>query len=124
MPVPKTPHIKQDDTASRSDPSASTSAKRKVGLLIAGRQFHVTTSASDEQIARLASVVDRRTREILGKRAVDPETFVLTALALAHDLETERDRLRALRGTAKGSVGTLREQVDAAFRRARGTSGG
>src|SRR5262245_53687098 len=68
-------------------------AGRMVQLRIGGQTYRVVTGASDEELKRLAAVVDQKLGEVVPPgRAVTPQAMLLAAMALAHDLEEERAR--------------------------------
>ncbi|APR83888.1 Hypothetical protein A7982_09237 [Minicystis rosea] len=78
------------------------------------------TSASDDELQRLAAVVDRKLAEMVAPgRAVTPQNILLAAMSLAHDLESahraledERARSAALAERARGAFGRMLERVD------------
>ncbi|MFT3773804.1 MAG: cell division protein ZapA [Minicystis sp.] len=96
---------------------------RTVQLRVGGQSYRVVTSASDEELQRLAAVVDRKLAEVVPPgRAVTPQNLLLAAMSLAHDLETahreldaERARSAALADRARGAFGRMLERVDAAL---------
>ena len=91
-------------------------AGRTVHLRIGGQTYRVMTSASDEELQRLAAVVDQKIATVVpAGRAVTPQAMLLAAMALAHDLEEERMRSDALRVKARGAFGRMIERVDAAL---------
>jgi cell division protein ZapA len=91
-------------------------AGRPVQLRVGGQTYRVVTSASDEELQRLAAVVDQKLASLVPPgRPVTPQAILLAALALAHDLEAERDRSAAITARARGAFGRLLERVDAAL---------
>jgi cell division protein ZapA len=91
-------------------------AGRTVQLRIGGQTYRVVTTASDEELQRLASVVDQKIATVVPPgRAVTPQAMLLAAMALAHDLEEERARSAALAERARGAFGRMLERVDAAL---------
>jgi cell division protein ZapA len=91
-------------------------AGRTVHLRIGGQTYRVMTSASDEELQRLAAMVDQKlTAVVPAGRAVTPQAMLLAAMALAHDLEEERTRSDAIRAKARGAFGRMIERVDAAL---------
>lgn len=65
-----------------------------VSIQIGGATYKVQSSASPEEVQRLADLVDEKLRALNpGNQPVSPQSFLLVALAFAHDLEEER-RLR------------------------------
>jgi cell division protein ZapA len=89
-------------------------AGRTVHLRIGGQTYRVVTSASDEELQRLAAVVDKKLAAVVPPgRAVTPQAMLLAAMALAHDLEEERAKSAAISAKARGAVGRMIERVDA-----------
>lgn len=101
-----------------------------VQLRIGGQSYRVVTSASDEELQRLAAVVDQKLATVVPPgRAVTPQAMLLAAMALAHDLEEERARAdqqrsrveaermnaAAIAERARGAFGRMLERVDAAL---------
>lgn len=71
-----------------------------VPIQIAGSTYRVHSSASVEELASLAAVVEQKLRELVpGEGPVPLQAFVLVAMGLADDLRQERARrLDAERG--------------------------
>jgi cell division protein ZapA len=89
-------------------------AGRTVQLRVGGQTYRVVTTASDEELQRLAAVVDQKLATVVPQgRAVTPQAMLLAAMALAHDLEEERQRGAAFATRARGAVGRMLERVEA-----------
>ncbi len=89
---------------------------RTVQLRVGGQTYRVVTSASDEELRRLAAVVDQKLATVVSSgRAVTPQAMLLAAMALAHDLEEERSRSAAFADKARGAFGRMLARVDAAL---------
>jgi cell division protein ZapA len=101
-----------------------------VQLRVGGQTYRVVTSASDEELRRLAAVVDQKIATVVPPgRAITPQAMLLAAMALAHDLEeerarTEQERTRvdeerarstAIAERARGAFSRMLERVDAAL---------
>jgi len=96
-------------------------AGRTVHLRVGGQTYRVTTSASDEELQRLAAVVDQKLADVVPPgRAVTPQAMLLAAMALAHDIEEERTRSDAIKAKARRAFGSMIERVDAALGQDRG----
>src|SRR6185437_15303198 len=81
---------------------------RTVQLRVGGQTYRVVTSASDEELRRLAAVVDQKLETVVSPgRAVTPQAMLLAAMALAHDLEEERSRSAAFADKARGAFGRM-----------------
>jgi len=91
-------------------------ASRTVPLRIGGQTYRVVTGASDDELQRLAAVVDAKLSLVVpAGRAVTPQHMLLAAMALANDLEEERSRSAAVHERARGAFGRMLEKVDAAL---------
>ena len=64
---------------------------RPVSLRIAGQSYNVVSSASPEELQRLADTVSAKVEELTPRgRSAAPQAVILAAMALAHELEEER----------------------------------
>lgn len=64
-----------------------------VELRVGGQTYRVVASASEQELLRLAQVVDSKLRELTPKgRSISAQSMLLAAMALAHELEHERAR--------------------------------
>ena len=89
---------------------------RTVELRIGGQSYRVVSSASAEQLERLAAVVNRKMSELTPHgRADGAQRLLLVALALAHDVEEERGHHHALRDRTREFLGQLLGRVDSAL---------
>src|SRR5688572_11332684 len=62
-------------------------AGRTVQLRVGGQTYRVLSSAGEEELQRLAAVVDQKLASVVPPgRPVTPQAMLLAALALAHDL--------------------------------------
>lgn len=62
-----------------------------IELRIAGKAYRVVSSAPEAEVRRLGAVV-AATLARVSPKAGGPDAMLLAALALAHELETERER--------------------------------
>lgn len=91
-------------------------AGRTVHLRVGGQTYRVTTSSSDEELQRLAAVVDQKIATVVPPgRVVTPQAMLLAALALAYELEEERSRTATVTARARGAFGRMLQRVDAAL---------
>jgi len=91
-------------------------AGRTVQLRVGGQTYRVVTSASEEEIRRLAAIVDEKLAAVVpAGRPVTPQAMLLAAMALAHDLEEERSRADGIAGRARDAFGRILQRVDAAL---------
>jgi cell division protein ZapA len=91
-------------------------AGRTVHLRVGGQTYRVTTSSSDEELQRLAAVVDQKLATVVPPgRTVTPQAMLLAAMALAYELEEERSRTATVAARARGAFGRMLQRVDAAL---------
>src|SRR5262245_2040884 len=87
-----------------------------VELRVGGQNYRVLASANEVELRRLADIVDARLRALTGPgRPVSPQTLLLAALALAHDLEEERRERHQLEERSKEMLRSLLQRIDAAL---------
>lgn len=99
-------------------------APRPVELHIGGQSYRVVSSASPEDLERLANVVDEKLTAILPPgKPLTPQSMLLVALALAHDLELAQRRTHQVRFRSKEAISTLLDDVDATLAVAEQTLG-
>ena len=89
--------------------------KRTIVFSVAGRSYRVVTSASDQEIQRLAAVVDERIRTIAGGRSPSMEAVVLAAVSLAHDAEAHKARAEEIALGARKVMGKMLQRIDTAL---------
>ena len=66
---------------------------RPVQLRIGGQSYRVVSSADEAELQRLADTVSAKVEELSPHgKASSPQTMMLAAMALAHELELERER--------------------------------
>ncbi len=88
-------------------------ARQTVVLTVGSRDYKVVSSVSAEELSRLAAVVDEKLRPLLPPgRPEPPQALLLAALALAHDLEEERERSRALERKSRDMLRRVLMRVD------------
>jgi cell division protein ZapA len=89
---------------------------RTVQLRVGGQTYRVVTTASEEELLRLAAAVDQKLAAVVPPgRAITPQAMLLAAMALAHDLEEERARAAAITSRTRVAYGRMLERVDAAL---------
>jgi len=87
---------------------------RTVQLRVGGQTYRVHTSAEEDELARLAALVEQKLAIVApGGRVVNPQALLLAALALAHDLEEERARHAGHVARTRVVFGRMLERVDA-----------
>jgi len=89
-------------------------ASRSVQLRVGGQTYRVVSSAGEDELGRLAAAVDAKLATVVPPgRAITPQAMLLAAMSLAHDLEEERERGRALAEQARSVVGRIVERIEA-----------
>ena len=87
-----------------------------VELRVGGQTYRVVGSASADELQRLAHVVDGKLRELAnGGTAFHPQSMLLVAMSLAHELELERARRKDVEQRSKEMLRTLLDRVDGAL---------
>jgi cell division protein ZapA len=87
-----------------------------VELKVGGQTYRVVTSAAEDELQRLAGVVDARLRDLTAPgRGISPQTLLLAAISLAHDLEIERERSSQIEQRSREMLSTVLERIDAAL---------
>src|SRR5258706_5520374 len=91
-------------------------SKGPVELRVGGQTYRVVATAEEADLHRLADVVDERLRKLTAPgRAVSPQSLLLAALSLAHDLEDERNRRVRSQQRAPGMLNGVLTRIDAAL---------
>ncbi len=84
--------------------------------MLGGQTYRVLATAEEADLHRLADVVDDRLRKLTAPgRAVSPQSLLLAALSLAHDLEDERNRRVRSEQRARKMLSGLLARIDAAL---------
>ncbi len=84
-----------------------------VELRVGGQSYRVLSSASPSELKRLAAVVDEKLSQMVpAGRAVTPQAMLLVAIALAHDVEQERERTVRMQERSRGALGELLREVE------------
>lgn len=86
-----------------------------VELRVGGQTFRVVASANADELQRLARIVDGKLRELQVSSAFHPQSMLLVAMTLAHEVEEERARRRAVESRSKDMLRHLLERVDGAL---------
>ncbi|HTA91740.1 MAG TPA: cell division protein ZapA [Polyangiaceae bacterium] len=90
--------------------------KGPVELRVGGQTYRVLATAEEADLHRLADVVDDRLRKLTAPgRTVSPQSLLLAALSLAHDLEDERNRRIRSEQRAREMLSGLLSRIDAAL---------
>ena len=90
--------------------------KGPVELRVGGQTYRVVATAEEADLHRLADVVDERLRKLTAPgRSISPQSLLLAALSLAHDLEDERSRRVRSEQRAREMLSSLVSRIDAAL---------
>ncbi len=85
-------------------------------LRIAGQSYRVVTTATDGDLKRFISVIENKLEQVNPRgRALHPQALLLATLALAHDVEEERERAQRIETRAREALSRLVERIDAAL---------
>ncbi len=89
---------------------------RPVQLRIAGQSYRVVSSASEDELQRLAETVGAKVSELTPQgKAPSPQAVLLAAIALAHELEEERARRVQLERRARDMLRRVLVRLDDAM---------
>jgi cell division protein ZapA len=87
-----------------------------VELRVGGQTYRVVASADEADLRRLADIVDTKLRELTSPgRQLAPQSLLLAAIALAHELEEERERRIKAERRWREKLTTVLARVDAAL---------
>ena len=89
--------------------------RASVELRVGGQTFRVVASASPTELQRLARIVDGKLHELAVSSAFHPQSMLLVAMTLAHELEIERDLRRETEQRSREMLRSLLDRVDAAI---------
>lgn len=85
-----------------------------VELRVGGQTYRVVASAEEAELRRLADMVDARLRDLVAPgRQLHPQALLLAAIALAHDLEQERERRQQVEQRSREMLSTVLARIDA-----------
>jgi cell division protein ZapA len=86
---------------------------RTVEVRVAGQSYRVVSSAPEGEVRRLADAVNAKIAELVPKgRAAPPNAILLAAIALAHDVEEEREKREDLERRARDWVHRVVAGID------------
>jgi cell division protein ZapA len=93
-------------------------ANKAVELCVAGQTCRVVTTADASELELLAAMVEKKLETILAPgRPVTTQAMLLAAVALAHDVQEERNKRTAVTRKAKQSLNQILERVDSVLER-------
>ena len=86
---------------------------RTVEVRVAGQSYRVVSSAPESEVRRLAEAVNRKLAALVPKgRGAPPNALLLAAIALAHDVEEERERRESLERRARDWLRRVVTRID------------
>ena len=87
-----------------------------VDLKVGGQTYRVVASAEETELKRLADLVDARLRSMSAPgRPISPQSLLLAAISLAHDLEEEKRKRLQLEVRSKEMLRSVLARIDAAI---------
>jgi cell division protein ZapA len=87
-----------------------------VQLKIGGQSYKVVSSASEDELQRLAETVSAKVAELTpGGKSAPAQAVLLAAMALAHELEQERARRVAVERKARDMLRRVLVRIDDAL---------
>lgn len=87
-----------------------------VELKVGGQTYRVVASAEESELKRLADLVDARLRSMSAPgRPISPQSLLLAAISLAHDLEEEKKKRAQLEARSKEMLRGVLARIDAAI---------
>ena len=92
---------------------------KPVELRVGGSTYRVISSASAEELERLAGVVDEALAGISPPgRPMPPQAMLLAAIALAHEVEVQRERADRIAARSREKVSEIIARLDGTIARA------
>jgi cell division protein ZapA len=89
--------------------------RRTVELHVAGQSYKVVSTAPEEELTRLAAALDAKVTELAPRGRSSPQAVLLAALAMAHDLEEEREKRGALERRTRDLLRRVLMRIDDAL---------
>jgi cell division protein ZapA len=87
-----------------------------IQLTVGGQAYRVVASVPEEELRRLAAVVDERIRAIVPPgKPVSPNAILLAAIALVNDLEEEQRRREGVEAKSRDVLRRLLARIDEAL---------
>lgn len=89
---------------------------RAVQLRVAGQSFKVVSSVDKDELQRLADAVSAKIEELTPSgKATSPQSVLLAAMALAHELEAERALRAGMERRASDMLRRVLVHIDGAL---------
>ena len=89
--------------------------RRTVELRIGGQNYRLVSSAPVDELHRLAEIVEAKLAEIGPRGRAQPQALLLAAMALAHDVESERTQRESLEKRTRDVLRRVLVRIDDAL---------
>ena len=89
--------------------------RRTIELRIAGQNYRLVSSAPAEELQRLAEIVESKLTELGPRGRAQPQALLLAAMALAHDVESERSHRESLERRTRDVLRRVLVRIDDAL---------
>jgi cell division protein ZapA len=89
--------------------------RRTVELRIAGQSVRLVSSAPADELQRLAGMVEAKLAELGPNGRAQSQSLLLAAIALAHEVETERGRRETVERRARDLMRRMLVRIDDAL---------
>jgi cell division protein ZapA len=89
--------------------------RRTVELRIGGQNYRVVSSSPQDELQRLADLVEAKLAEVGPRGRAQPQAMLLAALALAHEVESERGRRETLERRTRDLLRRVLVRIDDAL---------
>ena len=87
--------------------------RRTVAVEIAGQSYKLVSTAPEADVQRLAATVSAKLVELTPRgRVIAPQSMLLAAMALAHELEEERAKREALERRTRDLLRRVLVRID------------
>jgi cell division protein ZapA len=90
--------------------------RRSVEVRIAGQNYRVVSSARQDDLNRLAEMVSAKLAEVTPRgRPAPPQAMLLAAMALAHEVEEERQQRHSVERRTRDVLRRVLSRIDNAI---------
>ncbi len=91
-------------------------SRTPVSLSVGGQTYRIVASVPEDELRRLAGVVESRVRTLVPQgKSVPPSVLLLVAIALVNDLEEERGKRQAIEVRSRDLLRRLLARIDDAL---------
>jgi cell division protein ZapA len=89
--------------------------RRTVELRIGGQNYRLVTTSPQDELQRLADLVETKLAELGPRNRAQPQAMLLAAIALAHEVESERGRRETLERRTRDLLRRVLVRIDDAL---------